>query len=127
MALYLDPVPRQIWNVPCRAHRTNGEPCRAWAMRGQHTCWSHGGASPQARAWAGFRLQRHGAWVRAWRDWSLAMRNYRERLERDPEAVYAEVLADAAAYAERVKAFRRQNGRRPRRGEMLWAEIGARE
>ncbi len=49
-------MPRQLWNVRCGAHRTNGEPCGAWAMRGQYTCWAHGGASSQARVGGEFRL-----------------------------------------------------------------------
>jgi hypothetical protein len=56
MALYLGHVPRQLWNVPCTAHRTNGGRCQAWSMRGQFTCWAHGGASPQARARGEYRI-----------------------------------------------------------------------
>jgi hypothetical protein len=29
----------------CTAHKTNGEPCNAWAMPGMDVCWVHGGAS----------------------------------------------------------------------------------
>jgi hypothetical protein len=42
--------------VRCTAHRTNGQPCRAWAVRGAQVCWSHGGASPQVRRAARRRL-----------------------------------------------------------------------
>ncbi len=70
MALCLYLVPRQLWNVPCTAHRSSGEPCSAWAMRGQYTCWAHGGASPQARAGAEARLWRDRFWVLAGRDLS---------------------------------------------------------
>ena len=90
MALYLGFVPRQLWNVPCGAHRTNGEPCSAWAMRGQYTCWAHGGASPQARAWAEARLWRDRFWVRAAREISCGLREYDARLRADPEAVHTE-------------------------------------
>jgi len=43
--------------VQCTAHRSDGAPCRAWAMHGQRVCWSHGGASPQARMAAQRRLE----------------------------------------------------------------------
>lgn len=33
----------------CRARRTDGTPCRAWAMQDAVVCWSHGGASPAVR------------------------------------------------------------------------------
>jgi len=33
MALYLDFVSRQLWNVPCTVHRTNCEACSAVASR----------------------------------------------------------------------------------------------
>jgi hypothetical protein len=118
MALYLGLVPRQLWNVPCTAHRKNGEPCSAWAMRGQFTCWAHGGASPQARAWAEFRLWRDRFWVRAGQDLSRALREYDLRLCTDPETVHAETLAWLSQLDERVRQFRREHGRRPRRGEL---------
>jgi hypothetical protein len=42
--------------VPCSAHRTNGEPCRAWAIHGGRVCRTHGGAAPQVKAAAARRL-----------------------------------------------------------------------
>jgi hypothetical protein len=30
----------------CKAHRTNGQPCKAFAMRGQMVCRKHGGKTP---------------------------------------------------------------------------------
>lgn len=47
---------RMLWNVPCGAHRTDGQPCRAWSMRGSFTCRCHGSATKAAREWAQFRL-----------------------------------------------------------------------
>jgi hypothetical protein len=42
--------------VPCRAHRSNGLPCAAWAVRGATVCVAHGGAAPQVRRAARRRL-----------------------------------------------------------------------
>lgn len=33
----------------CRARRTDGEPCGAWAMLAQDVCASHGGKAPRAK------------------------------------------------------------------------------
>ena len=33
--------------VPCGATRTNGQPCRAWAIHGGTVCATHGGRAPQ--------------------------------------------------------------------------------
>jgi hypothetical protein len=41
----------------CKAHKTNGEPCKAPAMKGQMVCRVHGGSSPQAKSAALRRLQ----------------------------------------------------------------------
>lgn len=32
----------------CSAHRTNGQPCKGWAMLGQNVCSKHGGSAPQS-------------------------------------------------------------------------------
>ena len=40
----------------CKAHKTNGEQCPNWAMRGQLVCHAHGGKSPQAKKAAALRL-----------------------------------------------------------------------
>ena len=42
----------------CRAHRTNGEPCKAWAINGGYVCRMHGGATPSALRAAEWRLDR---------------------------------------------------------------------
>lgn len=34
----------------CSAHRTDGEQCGAWAVRGTTVCYHHGGAAKQVRA-----------------------------------------------------------------------------
>jgi len=40
----------------CTAHRTDGEPCAANAMRGGRVCGAHGGRAPAVRAAAARRL-----------------------------------------------------------------------
>jgi hypothetical protein len=118
MALYLGLVPRQIWNVSCTARRTNGEPCSAWAMRGQYTCWAHGGASPQARASAEFRLWRDRFWARAAHDISRGLLEFEARLRADQDAVRAETLAQLSQLNQRLRQFKRANGHRPRSSEL---------
>jgi hypothetical protein len=41
----------------CQAHRTDGEPCRRWAVRGATVCPTHGGSIARVRAAAGRRIQ----------------------------------------------------------------------
>jgi hypothetical protein len=119
MTMYL--VPRQHWSVPCGAHRTNGQPCGAWSIRGAFVCSAHGGGAPQVQAQAEFRLWRDRFWVRAARDISRGLREYDARLRAEPEAAHAETLAWLSQLDQRVRQFRRDNGRRPRRTEL--AEI----
>lgn len=40
----------------CTARRSDGEPCRGWAIVGGTVCRAHGGAAPQVRAAARRRL-----------------------------------------------------------------------
>lgn len=39
----------------CQAHRTDGEPCQAYAIRGGTVCTKHGGSSPQVKQAANYR------------------------------------------------------------------------
>jgi hypothetical protein len=43
-------------NRPCKAHKTNGDPCKAQAMKGQNVCRVHGGMAPQNLAAAKRRM-----------------------------------------------------------------------
>jgi hypothetical protein len=63
-------MPRRPWGERCTAHRTNGTPCGAWAIRGGFVCRMHGGSAPQVRAAAHRRL---------WEEWE---RRQLERWER---------------------------------------------
>lgn len=40
----------------CSAHRTNGDPCKAYAVRGATVCVTHGGAAPRVREAAARRV-----------------------------------------------------------------------
>lgn len=42
----------------CSAHRTDGEPCLAWAMLGSVTCAAHGSRAPQVKRAAKRRVAR---------------------------------------------------------------------
>lgn len=42
--------------VPCKARKTNGQPCGAWAIRGSTVCVVHGGRAPQVQRRARQRL-----------------------------------------------------------------------
>jgi hypothetical protein len=59
------------WAVRCRGHRTDGSPCKRWAIRGGYVCPSHGGRARQVRRAAERRLleiaayRTLGAWQRS--------------------------------------------------------------
>lgn len=44
------------WAKRCTAHRSNGQPCGNYAIRGGYVCMAHGGAAPQVRAAADRRF-----------------------------------------------------------------------
>ena len=41
----------------CKAHRTNGEPCKLFPVRGAAVCSVHGGRAPQVKAKAQDRMR----------------------------------------------------------------------
>jgi hypothetical protein len=81
-------------------------------------CSAHGGRAPQVQAQAEFRLWRDQFWMRIGRDLSRSVQEYDARLRADPEAVHAETLAWLSQINQRVRQFRREHGRRPRRKEL---------
>jgi hypothetical protein len=111
-------MPRQPWSVPCGAHRTNGQPCGAWSVRGAFVCATHGGRAPQVQAWTEFRLWRDRFWTQAARDIARSLQDYDARLRADPEAVRAETLAQLSEVGQRLRQFRRAHGRKPRRSDL---------
>jgi hypothetical protein len=105
---------RQLWNVRCTAHRTDGLPCRAWSIRGSYVCRVHGGRAPQVRAAAEFRLWRARLWISFARDLSAALAALDERWRTEPEVMKAETLAWLRQAEYRLARFRALNGRLPR-------------
>lgn len=92
---------KQRWARRCSAHRTNGEPCQAWAIAGGRVCIAHGGVTRRARQAADVRLieasmtrqmalaeqrlrEPHADW------WTGRVMFAAEVLERDPAEVIAE-------------------------------------
>lgn len=59
--VYTEPHPVQATRWPaaqrCTAHRSDGEPCRAYAITGGRVCVYHGGKAPQVREAARKRLE----------------------------------------------------------------------
>lgn len=57
------PIGSSPWKAPkfpaqrCTAHRSDGEPCKAWAITGGDVCVYHGGKAPQVREAARKRLE----------------------------------------------------------------------
>lgn len=105
---------RPLWNVRCTAHRSDGWPCRARSIRGGYVCRVQGGAAPQVRAQAGFRLWRARLWINFARDLSARLAALDERQRTEPEAVKAETLAWLRQLGYRRARFRAVNGRQPR-------------
>lgn len=42
--------------MKCSAHKSNGDPCGNWAIKGAKVCKNHGGRAPQVKAKAGVRI-----------------------------------------------------------------------
>ncbi len=47
----------------CTATNAEGEPCRAYAIRGSNVCYVHGGAAPQVKRAAAVRLVMASDWL----------------------------------------------------------------
>ena len=93
--------------VRCHAHRsTDGRPCEAFACHGQYVCWSHGGASPQARAAARFRLEEEFARLEARRFVAQVMAELRREQAERRERLWGPGWRHATAYAAERRAKR---------------------
>lgn len=66
----------------CRGHRSDGQPCQAYAIVGGYVCRAHGGAAPQVRREAEIRAleasMRRGFAV-AWQRWKREMVEWQVR------------------------------------------------
>lgn len=47
--------------MKCERHKTNGEPCRSWAIKGANVCRVHGGAAGQVKRKAAARRAEQAA------------------------------------------------------------------
>lgn len=75
-------MPRIRWGERCRAHRSDGTPCGAWAIRGGYVCRMHGGSAPQVRSAAHMRLfEERKARFNA--RWDRSTPAYRDAVTRD--------------------------------------------
>jgi hypothetical protein len=66
----------------CRARRTNGEPCKAYAITGGFVCRAHGGAAPQVRYEARvrrFEATMNIAFDKAYRRWRREAEDWQVR------------------------------------------------
>jgi hypothetical protein len=74
-------MPRRRQARRCRARRTNGEPCKAYAITGGFVCAAHGGSAPQVRHEARVRQfettmniafdKAHRRWQSEVQDWQV--------------------------------------------------------
>lgn len=72
-------MPRIHWAVQCHGHRGNGEPCRAWAVRGGYVCKVHGGSLVRTQRAAEVRLAQlavHRAFDQAWAKWQWQLAEF---------------------------------------------------
>ena len=107
----------------CTARRTNGDPCRAWAVTGAKVCISHGGGAPQVRAAAARRVAERKA--------ARALSGITDFAEVSDPVARLRLLSGRAerlveVLGERVEELR-SVGYRSRAGEQLRAELAVYE
>lgn len=90
--------------MKCTAKRTNGEPCKSWAIKGGKVCRVHGGASKRAKAAAARRTAeaRAAAEVAAQADAVLAFRA--ERALENPLDGLARLATEVTAFKDALAA-----------------------
>ena len=93
------PPKRLRTRVRCAAHRSDGRPCRAWAIHGGWVCAAHGGRAPQVAQAARERLERAALAAYAYR---MAERMEAER-EEAADLLGAELEAFTAHYWPRSR------------------------
>jgi len=77
-----------IYALPCAAHRTDGEPCKAYAMAGSTVCYHHGGAGNKSKAFTALVKQSEQA----------AAIVYGAPVDTTPEEVLGDELARTAGH-----------------------------
>ena len=80
-------------------------------------CAAHGGRAPQVRTRAEMRLLQNTFWIQLGRELALGLQAFQARMAAEPEVVYAEILADARELEQRIRRFKDEHGRRPRKSE----------
>ncbi len=103
-------TPEIVAKRKCTAHRSNGQPCSAYAIRGGTVCSVHGGRAPQVKRKAAERL-------RALVDPAI---NALEQIVNDPD--HAQRLAAAREILDRAGvqlATETENGLR----QVTWEEF----
>ena len=70
--------------MKCTAHRSNGEPCNNWAIKGAEVCRNHGGSAPRVREAAARRVAEEKA--------AAKMRLFAAPVEIDPAQALLELV-----------------------------------
>jgi hypothetical protein len=63
------------------------------------------------------RLLQNTFWIQLGRELALGLQAFQARMAAEPEVVYAEILADARELEQRIRRFKDEHGRRPRKSE----------
>ena len=107
--------------IRCKAHRTDGQPCTAYAVNGATVCAIHGGRSPQVKAAAERRLLEERAQRELVRFSDAAPVG-------NPLAELLKLAGEAAAWRQacerRVQALQEVRYESAQRLEQLRAEVG---
>lgn len=87
--------------MKCTAKRTDGEPCKAWAVTGLKVCRVHGASSPRSKAKRARALAEEKA--------AKAMRLFAEPVDIDPARALVELVqwtaGEVAYWREQVRAL----------------------
>ena len=100
----------------CSAHRSNGEPCKAYAVRGATVCVTHGGAAPRVREAAARRVAEEKA--------AAKMRLFAAPVDIDPAQALLELVQWTAGEVRYwrgvVEQIAQDDGR-----DLAWGKIKA--
>lgn len=105
---------RVRWAVKCTAHRSNGQPCSAYAITGGYVCRTHGGAIGHVKAAAARRWERE-----------LMMRRIEREIGRETGQPVDPFISAYIRYrfSADPATWRRHRRTRPLAGEHLAAQL----